>query len=126
MDLKVSAEIYVRAMLKDPDSADFGDVYLVAGAKNEALQDIAICGLVNAKNSFGGYSGNQRFVAYGYKGTIAGSKSLGISRAYVEEADRQATVGTIDTPNKATVFEEIHWNKACVDAEHPPTYSGEA
>ena len=42
MNLKVSAEIYVRAMLKDPDSAEFGDVYLVAGAKNEGLQDFAI------------------------------------------------------------------------------------
>lgn len=123
--LKLNAEKYVSTMLKDPDSAEFSGLYLVPGAVREGLQDVAVCGVVKAKNSFGAYGGSERFVAYGYTGTVAGSKSLGISRAYLEEADRRATVGTMDTPNKATIFEEIHWNKACVDEAHPPTYSGE-
>ena len=123
--LKLNAEKYVSAMLKDPESAQFTELYLVPGAVQEGMQDVAICGLVNAKNSFGAYGGNERFVAYGYKGTVGGSKLLGISRAYLEGADRRSTVGTMDAPNKATIFEEIHWNKACADETHPPTYSGE-
>ena len=123
--LKYSAEKQVSAMLKDPDSARFSGLYLVPGAVREKMQDVAICGLVNGKNGFGGYGGVERFVAYGYKGTVGGSKLLGVSRANFEGADRRATLGTVDTPNKATIFEEIHWNEACVDKAHPPTYSGE-
>lgn len=43
-------------MLKDPDSAVFKDVWHVGGGR-------ALCGQVNAKNSYGGYSGFRPFVA---------------------------------------------------------------
>jgi hypothetical protein len=43
----------VRATLKDPDSARFGGI--AAGANN--VGTIHVCGLVNAKNSYGGYNG---------------------------------------------------------------------
>lgn len=46
----------VRAALKDPDSAVFKDVRHVGGGR-------ALCGQVNAKNSYGGYSGFRLFVA---------------------------------------------------------------
>ena len=45
----------VRNALKDPNSAEFKDVQWVAGK--------AICGQVNAKNSYGGYVGFKYFVA---------------------------------------------------------------
>ena len=50
----------VRAKLKDPSSAKFKDVYFKHNGKVPAA-----CGKVNAKNSFGGYSGYQRFLAAG-------------------------------------------------------------
>jgi hypothetical protein len=123
--LRFSAEKHVAAMLKDPDSARFSGVYLVPGPMREGVQTVAICGVVNGKNSFGAYGGGERFVAYGYKGKVGDSRLLGISRAYFEGADRRTTVDTTDKPNKTTIFEKIHWNEACVDAAHPPTYSGE-
>jgi hypothetical protein len=43
-------ELAVKRQLKDPESAEF-----VHGANG--------CGVVNAKNSFGGYVGRQRFIA---------------------------------------------------------------
>ena len=55
----------VRASLKDPDSARFGDISLrkvTVPGKTQQL-DVA-CGTVNAKNSFGGYVGDRRFIAY--------------------------------------------------------------
>lgn len=45
----------VRNALKDPNSAEFKDVQWVGGK--------AICGQVNAKNSYGGYGGFKHFVA---------------------------------------------------------------
>lgn len=50
----------VRQRLKDPDSAKFKDskVYRAIGAP-------VVCGRVNAKNSFGGYGGWERFIAAG-------------------------------------------------------------
>lgn len=47
----------VLARLKDPDSAQFGQVtYREPGIA---------CGFVNARNSFGGYTGEKRFLSLG-------------------------------------------------------------
>ena len=52
----------VRQNLKDPDSARFGRYtafsYIEKGAKQ-----IAVCGYVNAKNSYGGYGGEKPYIA---------------------------------------------------------------
>lgn len=53
------AEASVRAKLKDPASAVFSQVRIVGSGVDQR-----VCGLVNAKNSFGGYTGDQRFVSF--------------------------------------------------------------
>jgi hypothetical protein len=60
-------EKVVRDGLKDPDSAKFGEYYFNAKTKKGCLE-------VNAKNSMGGYTGNQ--LAY-VKKTDAGWESIG-------------------------------------------------
>lgn len=45
----------VANSLKDPNSAQFRDVKLIAGGKG-------ICGEINAKNSYGGYDGFKVFM----------------------------------------------------------------
>lgn len=56
--LMMEAQEAVRAELKDPESARFGET-----AATIVLPSIgAVCfGTVNAKNSFGGYAGEQKF-----------------------------------------------------------------
>lgn len=49
----------VRESLKDPESARFEQLGLFRG---EDESSYSLCGLVNAKNSYGGYSGNTRFI----------------------------------------------------------------
>jgi len=49
----------VRAVLKDPDSARFGTIM---GAK-EPNDQIFACGYINAKNSFGGFTGERLFIS---------------------------------------------------------------
>lgn len=50
-----------KAKLKDPGSAQFRAVYF-----NRATDGLPVtCGEVNSRNSFGGYSGHQKFISAG-------------------------------------------------------------
>lgn len=59
-DLRVAAQMAVEANLRDPGSAEFRNVVVVRGDSSTA-----VCGEVNAKNGFGGYTGYTSFVAIG-------------------------------------------------------------
>lgn len=72
----------LKSALKDPDSAKISDVRVSADGTTA-------CGLVNAKNSFGGYSGNSVFYAMGVKNNtgqfvyaVIGVDSNGDTAAY--------------------------------------------
>nr|WP_298931167.1 zinc ribbon domain-containing protein [uncultured Erythrobacter sp.] len=62
MRIVVASQDGVRSRLKDPESADFRNVGYYSGGSEGAS---AVCGEVNAKNSFGGFTGFERFVALG-------------------------------------------------------------
>ncbi|MFS9729906.1 hypothetical protein [Enterobacter hormaechei] len=47
----------IKRLLKDPASADFSDDYV--------SQNGSVCGYVNGKNSFGAYSGKERYAFVG-------------------------------------------------------------
>lgn len=53
------AEAAVRDALKDPESAMFRDLHGISVAEDGPV--MAVCGEVNAKNSYGGYIGYNRF-----------------------------------------------------------------
>ena len=57
--IQVVGEDNVKKSLKDPDSADFRSEF-ASKLSNGAL---VLCGEVNAKNAFGGYTGFKRFIA---------------------------------------------------------------
>lgn len=61
-NLKILGEKYVKAKLKDPDSAQFQNQFI--GIKG------APCGEVNSKNSFGGYTGFKRYISVGDAMTV--------------------------------------------------------
>ena len=60
-------KINVLARLKDPESAYFGRVFVLVPEKFDEKADGNVCGYVNAKNSFGGYTGMKGFVSSGNK-----------------------------------------------------------
>ena len=68
----IAAQRAVRASLKDPDSAQFKDVY---ANYTEEFQVVA-CGRVNSKNSLGGYTGFKRFVSNGKSAVIEGRDNV--------------------------------------------------
>ena len=53
--------------MKDPESAKFGAVTAVRGTDGT----VAVCMLVNARNGFGGYTGNQFMVGVLNNGSFA-------------------------------------------------------
>jgi len=87
LDLKLDTEEKLKASLKDPSSAEFRNVRVSHhGGRTH------VCGEVNAKNSFGGYTGFMRFV---------GSPALVIT---------EETLGRNDKARK--LFSET-WAEAC-------------
>lgn len=76
----------VEAKLKDPDSAQFRNVYFHKGQDGIPVT----CGEVNSKNSLGGYSGFQHFIS-------AGSSEL----TYLQEQMRAAEFAKV-------------WKRLCV------------
>lgn len=71
-----AAMMAVRRLMKDPDSAKFRNV------RTEGIPDgIVVCGEYNAKNSYGGYVGFNRFVA-----GISGATTYDTTTRYPEIA----------------------------------------
>ncbi len=75
-----AAKSAVSKALRDPDSARFDDAMVRAQRPNVRgeLVDV-VCGRVNARNGFGGYSGMSGFVYFVSDGrvTLASSRTLG-------------------------------------------------
>lgn len=61
-DMKSKALWGLERSLKDPDSMQVENVVVHPDAMNG---EGAVCGWVNAKNAFGGYTGFKRFVVFG-------------------------------------------------------------
>lgn len=121
---KAVAEKVIARTLKDPDSAKFSGLYTVEKPSDDPkIRWIATCGQVNAKNSFGAYAGATRFVVL--QAFVPSMNVQDTSFAELQKSDRRATVESRQTGKLETVFEAVYWNKYCVDAVHPPSYSGE-
>lgn len=57
---KYEMEIYLEQALKDADSAKYRNQVIYQDEKHQGM--FFMCGEVNAKNSFGGYTGFKRFI----------------------------------------------------------------
>ncbi|MBE2242467.1 MAG: hypothetical protein IAE86_06915 [Burkholderiaceae bacterium] len=116
-----NAEAAVKQRLKDPDSAKFSGVFLVRQPAQSDISHVHICGVVDGKNSFGAMTGGTRFVVV----ALQGQNLFDISNLQIEGPDRSATVDSRSGGQPTTVFEKVYWNAYCVDATHPPTFTGE-
>src|ERR1700722_3857616 len=58
-------EVAVRAQLRDPQSAVFRDLSATTDRKTGASPaGLVVCGYVNAKNGFGGFTGEKPFINF--------------------------------------------------------------
>lgn len=102
----------VASALKDPDSASFSDVYML---ETDVLGDTHygyLCGRVNSKNSFGGYTGMRRFSA-SFQYSAGGQIKVG----YLE---LEEGLNAKEMSDGVTYFETFHWKKRCVQGEAQP------
>lgn len=68
-----NAKNSITKILKDPESARFDDFWVITNSKDKRY----VCGYVNAKNSFGGYTGKKLFYVNDKSSYIEGSGTLG-------------------------------------------------
>lgn len=95
----------VASALKDPGSAEFQGVFMVEEKVIGETHYGFLCGAVNSRNSFGGYTGFQRFVAnfnYSRKGQI------GVSYVTVEEGAKARL-----SPEGISYFQTVYWLGKC-------------
>lgn len=71
-DAIVAGKRAVKSTLKDHDSAEFKDVY----ANYTETHGVVACGQVNAKNSFGAYTGFKAFVSNGKTAILEGRDDI--------------------------------------------------
>lgn len=91
----------VRTKLKDPDSAKFGDSFVVTSEEESSRYTNLrnVCGDVAAKNSYGAYDGRIRFV--GLFGKAKGSSEMELLSLEIEPE-----------PNNR-IFDQVHWQIDC-------------
>jgi hypothetical protein len=109
-----------QAMLKDPPSARFKGEYIVKGKPDKSGNfQYAVCGVIDGKNGFGGYTGGSRYVLSGFasEGVRGTDGTLNM-----EDPSDTKPVG-LGNDRTVTAFEYIYWNPTCVDAEHPAAHS---
>jgi hypothetical protein len=104
----------LKSRMKDPDSMVIRSHYLVHKTSSDGDVQISLCGVVDAKNGFGGYTGGYRFVTVSmltknpdtfstYNVALEDPKDLSLSRRM----------------NVVSAFVKVYWNQYCVDSIHP-------
>jgi len=104
----------LKERMKDPDSMIIRSSYVVQKIDEKGDQLIYVCGIVDGKNGFGGYSGGTRFASWSFH-----SKSLGsfdTISVQMEDPERQRSAEEIGW---LSAFDKVYWNEWCVDANHP-------
>lgn len=104
----------LREKMKDPDSMVIRSSYVVEKADNKGNQFIYICGIVDGKNSFGGYGGGTRFASKSEY-----SQSLDTFDTWSVQMDDPEQQRTADSVGMLSAFDSVYWNDWCVDATHP-------
>jgi hypothetical protein len=109
----------LKAKMKDPDSMVIRSSFVIRKYFDKQNYEISICGIVDSKNSFGGYTGGTPFVS-----TSSSSESLGtFSTISVEMEDAQLKE-LANRVKQLSGFEAAYWNAQCVDSAHPPLTAG--
>lgn len=103
------AERLLRQRMKDPGSMVIKSSFIVR--RPDGL--ISVCGVVDAKNSFGAYTGGVRFV----------SQSVSTSGSFTHvglQVEDEAETRQARSVKQLSGFEEVYWNGSCVDEAHAP------
>ena len=111
----------LKLKMKDPDSLVIRSSFFVQkvlGSSNH----IHMCGIVDGKNAFGGYTGGSRFASKSVSNTGPNTPNTFETITVVME---NAEIKSHATKLKIlSSFEKVYWNDFCVDDNHPPLTPG--
>jgi hypothetical protein len=102
----------LKAKMRDPDSMVIRSSYVVQKSMLDGGTEIAICGVVDGKNGFGGFSG----------GTLFMSRSTEWSNTFdtnIVEMEDPEQKRLSDSLGVLSSFQKVYWNGNCVDDSHP-------
>jgi len=102
----------LRSKMKDPDSMIVRSQYVVQKNTESGGRYIYVCGVVDGKNSFGGYSGGARFASW----SSSGGGHFDFLDVQIEDVQAKATAARV---KMLSAFESVYWNSRCVDSAHP-------
>jgi len=109
-----NTEKALKRMMKDPDSMVVRSSYVVQKTDDSGDQLIYVCGIVDGKNSFGGYAGGSRFAS---KSTYSKRfETFDTQSVHMEDAAQQRAAKQV---GMLSGFDKVYWNDWCVDSEHP-------
>jgi hypothetical protein len=101
----------LKEHMKDPSSMVIESSYVVQKTDDKGHQLISICGIVDGRNSFGGYSGGTRFASQStYSKSAETFYTLAVQ---MEDPKKQRTAKEV---GMLSAFDIVYWNDWCVDA----------
>ena len=89
--------------------------FVVKRSNSSGTTEISVCGVVDGKNSFGGFSGGQRFASLSYH--HAQLKTFDTQSVEIEDPVQKSAAERL---GRLSAFEQVYWNSRCVDETHPP------
>lgn len=108
------AEKLLKQQMKDPDSMVVRSSFVVQRQSETGSVEISVCGVVDGKNSFGGYTGGQRFASLSYHHPQL--ETFDTRSVELEDAAQKAQAEQL---GRLSAFETVYWNSRCVDGTHP-------
>ena len=109
------AESRLRQLMKDPDLMVVRSSFVVQRATETGGVEISVCGIVDGRNSFGGYSGGQRFASLSYHHPEL--ETFDTRSVEIEDPAQKAQAEEL---GRLSAFESVYWNSRCVDSANPP------
>lgn len=110
-----NTEIRLKEIMKDPDSMVIRSFFIVnVNDPSNEKTTISICGFVDGKNGFGGYTGGTRFMS---RSVSYNSRNVFDTREVKIEDPNDKQIA--EKVHMLSAFEKVYWNPNCVDSEHP-------
>jgi hypothetical protein len=118
---KDDAEKALRVLMKDPDSTVIRSYFVTQRRDNSGATDIYLCGIVDAKNSFGAFTGGTLFTSHS-----AYDEKYRTFETYSTNIEDPVDSDTAHKLGMLSAFEKVYWNDFCVDSLHPPLLAPKA
>lgn len=75
-----AAAAYLAKTARDPSSATFRNVFIQKRVAKDGREPVVVCGEVNGRNAYGGFTGFQSFVLLGNTVTVGNALGLDVAQ----------------------------------------------